>query len=151
MLRDNEILSHNIGYKKYISTPYFNHLTLCEDGLASYHCSRLKDCLDNGYRSCNSEWETYTSNYCREFGDEYNSSFPVLEQYQITLNDSTVIQPNLLVNVDEKHAGTHIIIGNGELPKYFTNTNVFDSAYMVVTTCDENKKYVVNKFFLKKK
>ena len=59
-----------------------------------------------------------------------------------------IIQEELLIIMN--HSGGFSLVTdyddafklNGELPKYYTNPNVYDSACMVVATCSYNMKYV---------
>ena len=97
------------------SHDYFKEHGICDDGIAENQCNRLKACMEKDpSNKCEDEWEYYTNAYWKEFADSTsNEDIIGLEQYQITINDSTVIQPLLVTKDGFKISGTHFIVGGG--------------------------------------
>ena len=113
---------YNNYSKLYETQEYFNDTDhLCDHNHAEMECSQLKDCIiqENGnYNSnnCKDEWSQFTNSYWKEFSEDYDPSINGLEQYQISLTDNFVFQPDFYYTKDSQNiylSGTHYIVGGG--------------------------------------
>ena len=111
-LEDNyELLE---GKEEYVSQEYFNDTdTLCDND-NSEQCIELQQCLREGNNDCAREWNLYTNAYWREQTDSYVEGMKGLEQYQVTIEDDFLFQPDYIIQKDNTlMAGKHYIIGGG--------------------------------------
>ena len=99
---------------KYIeSQPYFGtEETLCSDMIAQDECQKLKNCISQNENSCKEEWNIYTNTYWKSFSEDYQN-IKGLEQYQITINGSFLLQPKFIDERGKYMSGTHFLVGGG--------------------------------------
>ena len=123
MYRDSNITKINNDYSHfYENSEYFKDVShLCDDGIANYECKELQNCINEqkgDYNSinCKGQWSFYTNSYWREFDESYDPNIKGLEQYQITITDDLIIQPDFYYSNKTENtflSGTHYIVGSG--------------------------------------
>ena len=151
------------------SEEYFDQSNLCKDGKAASLCRKYQECIkknSDDTTKCKDEWEAYTNEYWKTFDLEYEE-LKGFEQYQLTVEDDTIIQPRIVTNNDEKVSGTHFIVGGGFengfgygmlievnirrwmpvvlgnlIPLYSAVTNLFHEAFDMVTKFANKLIYV---------
>ena len=102
------------GKEQYVSQEYFNGTDALCDYDNSDQCTELQRCLQDGNSDCTQQWDLYTNAYWRRQTDSYVEGMKGLEQYQVTIEDGFVFQPDYIILKDGiPMAGKHYIIGGG--------------------------------------
>ena len=90
---------------------------MLNDNRAKTEHDILTECLSKG-EQCLYEWDEYINKYWESYDIESNEQLPGLEQYQININDKTIIQPSIVTESGSKLSGTHFIVGGGFEDRY---------------------------------